>query len=118
VRTVERDLTSERVTYRMFSEGGDLDAGSVAHIEAIDLELGHRVERVFRVDENDPLAARSVIHERLLLRRPPWEVTVDARTATSASESEFRSDASLDAYEGGKLVFSRQWNERIARDLL
>ena len=57
VRSIERDLTTNEVSYRLISEGGDLETAAVARIEEIDLDLAHTVERRFRIDEQDPLKA-------------------------------------------------------------
>ena len=117
-RTIQRDLISDRVTYRMVSDGGDLDTGSIARIEAIDLDLGHWVERTFEIDDSDPLAAATAVHERMMLRREQWNIMVDTRIETTATASEFHVVAKLDATENGAPVFSRSWHERIPRDLV
>ena len=117
-RTIERDLVNHQVLYRMVSEGGDLESGAVARIDAIDLDLGHSVERLFAITDNDPLAARAEMSERLMLRRGDWEVSVQADTEMTANAREFRIRAKLRALLGDEEILCRDWDERIPRDLL
>jgi putative CocE/NonD family hydrolase len=118
VRTLERDLADGTLTYRMFSDGGDLDVGSVVRIEAINLDLGHQIERVFRIQEGDPLSAVTRIEERFTFCRGDWAIRVNGSTTTRSDETDFYLDATLQAHEGEELVFSRVWNERIPRKLV
>jgi putative CocE/NonD family hydrolase len=118
VRSIERDLVSNEVVYRLISEGGDLGTAAVVRIEDIGLELGHIVERHFRIDEQDPLSASTEIIERMMLRRGEWEIRVNARTRLSASRDHFVLHAWLSVHEGGEEVFAREWDEEIERDLL
>ena len=118
VRSIERDLTTNEVVYRLLSEGGDLGTAAVARIEEIDLDLGHTVERSFRIDEQNPLTACTEIAEHMMMRRQDWQVRVSARTELTATRTEFRLRAWLRAHEGDQEVFAREWDERIERDLL
>jgi len=118
VRSIERDLTSNEVIYKLLSEGGDLGTAAVARIEEIDLDLGHTVERTFCIDEQDPLTASTEIAEHMMMRRGEWQVRVSVRTELTATRTEFRLRASLRAHEGDEQVFARDWDEHIERDLL
>jgi len=114
-RTIERDLVTNEVVYKLISKGGDLDAALV-RIEEIDLELTHHVERYFRIDEQDPLSARTEIVEDLLMRRAGWEVRVHARSELRATVEQFVVTASLTAELDGERHFHREWQQRIDRD--
>jgi putative CocE/NonD family hydrolase len=118
VRSIERDLVTNEVVYRLLSEGGDLGTAAVVRIEEIELELGHTVEREFRIDEQDPLSACAEITERIMLRRGHWEIRVSARTKLRATREHFLLQAWLSVHEGVDEVFAREWDERIGRDLL
>jgi hypothetical protein len=48
--------------------------------------------------------------------RGDWEVKTVTRTRLSATATEFRLHASLDAYEGDRRVLSRNWAVRRPRD--
>jgi len=117
-RTVERDLTTNELMYHLISKGGDLESAAIARIEEIGLDLGHTVERHFCMEENNPLSARAMIFERLMMRRGSWQVRVRARTELTANIEEFRVRAWLEALEGEETVFQREWEEFIPRDLL
>jgi len=118
VRSIERDLVNNEVNYRLVSEGGDLESGSVARIDGIGMDLGHSVERSFIVNDSDPLAARSVMLERIMMRRGDWQVRVRASTEMTASHSQFRLRAVLTAELGEEEIYMREWDERIPRDLV
>ncbi|TNF88196.1 MAG: CocE/NonD family hydrolase [Gammaproteobacteria bacterium] len=117
-RSIERDLVSNEIVYRLVSKGGDIGTAAVARIEEIDLDIGHHVERLFRIDERDPLSASSEIVERLTMRRGQWGVRVSARTRLGATATHFILRAWLSVLEGENEVFSREWEERIERNLL
>ncbi len=117
-RAVERDLISNDVVYHLLDEGGDLGTAAVLRIEEIDLELGHNVERHFRIDEQDPLSASSEITELITMCRGDWKIRVHARSQLQATQEHFLLRAWLSASEGGKEVFVREWEEVIERDLL
>ena len=107
-----------RASDRELDEGGDLGTAAVLRIEEIDLELGHNVERHFRIDEQDPLSASSEITELITLCRGDWKIRVHARSQLQATQEHFLLRAWLSASEGGKEVFVREWEEVIERDLL
>ena len=119
-RSYERDLTTHDTVYRLYSAGGDLEKGAVMHIDAIDMSLGHTVERKFSIGENDPLSARAEISERLMMRRGEWSIRVRVNTELTADTSAFRLRARLSAREGDSAeeVFSQEWDEYIPRDCL
>ena len=118
LRSYQRDLTTHDTVYRLLSEGGDLETGSVMHIDAIDMDLGHTVERQFSIGESDPLSARAKISERIMMRRGEWSVRVSAETELTADANHFRMQARISAREGDNTedVFVREWDERIPRD--
>ncbi|QBQ53481.1 CocE/NonD family hydrolase [Nitrosococcus wardiae] len=115
-RTIERDLSTNETLYTIFSDGGDFDGAAVAHLHAIDLDLGHTILKRFRIGETDPLSARAENEQNALLRRGDWEIRIKARTCLSSDQDSFHLYADLEAYEGKTLVFSRRWEETIPRD--
>jgi hypothetical protein len=52
------------------------------------------------------------------MRRDDWRIRVHARTVLTADAENFYLHARLDAQEGDSPVFTREWNERIERDLV
>jgi uncharacterized protein len=116
-RTIERDLSRNDILYTIFSDGGDFDGAAVAHLHAIELDLGHTILKRFRIGETIPLSACAENEQKALLRRGDWEVQIKARTRLSSTRQNFHLQADLEAYEGNLLVFSRHWEETIPRDL-
>ncbi len=117
-RMVEVDLTTDETVYTTFSDGGDFGGAALARIEDIKLTVGYTMRKEFRISETDPLSARARIEQKTILRRDNWSVRVECRTALSSTRDTFRLEASLQAFEGGRLVFEREWDEEITRDLL
>ncbi len=119
-RSYERDLTTHDTVYRLFSAGGDLETGAIMRIDAINMDLGHTVERVFSIGESDPLSARASIVERLMMRRGDWCIRIRAETELTADTDQFRLRARLSAREGEaqEEIFTRDWDETIPRDCL
>ncbi len=119
-RSYERDLTTHDTVYRLFSAGGDLETGAIMRIDAINMDLGHTVERVFSIGESDPLSARASIVERLMMRRGDWCIRIRAETELTAGTDQFRLRARLSAREGEaqEEIFTRDWDETIPRDCL
>jgi len=119
-RQFERDRTTNHTVYRVFSEGGDLEAGSIMRLEDIELDLGHTIERRFTIGELDPLSARAEISERYLMRRNGWQVRIRASTCLTCDADNFYLHATLEAQENDppQDVFTREWNETIPRALL
>ena len=48
--------------------------------------------------------------------RGDWHTRTETYTALECTEEEFRVHATLDAYESGERIFSRQWTESLPRD--
>jgi len=49
-------------------------------------------------------------------RRGDWSVRTTTRTVLTADTSNFYIHAELDAYEGDKRIYSRNWDRTIPRD--
>ena len=117
-RMVELDLTTEETVYTTFADGGDFGGAALTRIEDIDLTVGYTMRKEFRIDENYPLSARARTEQKTIFRRDDWRIRIECRTALSGDRDNFRMQASLQAWEGGELVFQRDWDERIPRDFL
>lgn len=116
-RTTERDLPSRTTTARVVSEGDAFD-GAVTRLDAIDLDVGYRIEQAFRVADGAPCSAEAEIEQSGLLRRGDWAVHLHLRTHLTCTEDTFRMRATLTAKEGEETVRTREWDETIPRDHL
>ncbi|MGH6902342.1 MAG: CocE/NonD family hydrolase, partial [Geminicoccaceae bacterium] len=74
--------------------------------------------KVYRIKSDDPLSADNFIHWTMRRSRGDWQVRVETRTRMRATSEDFLIDAELDAYEGERRVFSRNWRSSIPRDLV
>ncbi|MGE0255091.1 MAG: CocE/NonD family hydrolase [Alphaproteobacteria bacterium] len=118
VRQYGRDLTTNEMLHSLVSDAGELGGASLARIEAIDLEVGYRMERRFRIGETDPLTARAEILQERLFARGDWRVRVSLRTRLTATRRTFEFLGVLDAFEGDARIFEKRWTLSIPRDLM
>ena len=117
-RTVERDVPTGDVVYRVFSEGGEFDGAALVRFEDIDLEAGFAFSQQYRIGEADPLSAHAEMTTHAGLRREGWAPEVRGRVELRATKDAFLVTGSLTASEGDKEVFTRVWEETIPRDLV
>ena len=97
VFTIHRD----RGAYRLHDIDLAIDAGAV--------------ER-FSITEGDPLSAKGDIAWRYRLTRGGWDVRTESRTVLTASKDTFHLRAQLDAFEGDRRVFAKNWSLDIPRN--
>jgi hypothetical protein len=111
-RTFDYDVATDTLTYTSVADSGS------QRIDAIGLELEEIARKVYRIKSDDPLAADNFIHWTTRRGRGDWQVRVETRTRMRASREDFVIDADLDAYEGERRAFSRDWHVKIRRDLV
>jgi len=117
-RTIERDLSSGDVFYRIFNDGGEFEAAAPIHLEDIDLATGFSVNQDYRIGASDPLSARAEIIGNALLQRKSWTPAVRAAVELRATKDDFIVTAHLTAREGKMEIIARTWEEKIPRDLM
>ncbi|GAA4120169.1 CocE/NonD family hydrolase [Aminobacter aganoensis] len=108
VRKVER--VDGKVTLRIvddFGETRDLDHG---------LAVGEVARETWTIDPADPLSAHGETHWTQTLSRNDWAVRTEAFTTMRSDSQNFHLTGRIEAYEGGSLVFERDFAETIARD--
>ncbi|MEU6911752.1 CocE/NonD family hydrolase [Streptomyces olindensis] len=93
------------------------DRGTV-RFEDIGLEAGRRAHERYRAVADDFTSAGGESTWTMSFRRDDWDVRVVTHTRLTCDETDFFVDATLDAYEADRRVFSRTWNEQVPRDLL
>ena len=82
----------------------------------IDLEVGHGIVERFSIVEGDPLSASAEAVHRTLRRRRKWSARVETRLRLRATLSTFELWSSIEAFEGTRRIFARQWCADIPRD--
>jgi putative CocE/NonD family hydrolase len=93
------------------------DRGTV-RFEDIGLEAGRRAHERYTAVADDFTSVGGETTWTMRFRRDDWDVRVVTSTRLTCDETDFFVDATLDAYEADRRVFSRTWNEKVPRDLL
>ncbi|TLY16746.1 MAG: hypothetical protein E6K69_03435 [Nitrospirae bacterium] len=117
-RTITRDLATNETVYSVGSDGIESDEVPLVRLDAINLEVGHRMLKRFRIGETDPLSARAEVMQATVFKRGAWSVRIEIDTCLSASAEAFQLEANLHAYEGDRRLFSKKWNREVPRDLV
>jgi predicted acyl esterase len=111
-RTFGYDVASDTMTYTSVADSG------LQRIDALGLELEEIGRKIYRIKSDDPLSADNLIHWTTRRGRGDWQVRVETRTRMRATREHFLIDAELDAYEGERRVFCRNWCSSVPRDLV
>jgi uncharacterized protein len=111
-RWFEQDIGSGWATYFIEEDMGHFT------IDHIGLETDFVQREAYRIRDDDPLSAEIEISYAISIGRGDWRTRSLTRTVMRADKTHFILEASLDAYEGDRRVASRNWQERIARDMM
>ncbi|GAA1238628.1 CocE/NonD family hydrolase [Kitasatospora nipponensis] len=76
-----------------------------------------RLEETYRIRRGDPLSASAHCERSVRLQRPDqgWDVTVTTGSELGCDGSDFVARDRLTAWEGGAVLFERDWERRIPR---
>jgi uncharacterized protein len=111
-RIVERNLATDESIFTRHEDTGTY------RIDAIDLTVDQIKTGTYRIKSDDPLSADITIKWTQKLGRGDWQVRTETQTRFRATKEEFLIDATLDAFEGDKRVYTQIWDRRIKRDLV
>lgn len=111
-RTVTKDLVTGTTRFLLVDDDGRY------RIDAHGLEVGSAREHEFRIRDEDPLSAWAETRWVKEIGRGEWQTRVLTKVNMTSTREEFVLEASLDAYEGPKRVYSNNWVRRIKRDLM
>ncbi len=114
-RTMERDLVTNEVVYRLRSDGGEFGDHSLARLEELDLTLGYSFAKTHRVTAEDPLSAQTSVSQWVELSRGDWHVRIECETELACGPHNFMFKGQLRGLEGPSTVFERTWDETIPR---
>ncbi|MFH9991063.1 CocE/NonD family hydrolase [Streptomyces luteogriseus] len=109
---VKRDLIDYRSELDIVKDRGTV------RFEDIGLESGRRAHERYTAVADDFTSVGGETTWTMRFRRDDWDVRVVTHTRLTCDETDFFVDATLDAYEADRRVFSRTWNEKVPRDLL
>ncbi|WP_026186244.1 CocE/NonD family hydrolase [Thioalkalivibrio thiocyanodenitrificans] len=109
---VIRDLAEDRSTLEVIN-----DHGTVL-LESLGLEMQRKALEWYSYRSDDFNSVRGETLWERGFRRGDWQVRTVTRTVLTSTPTEFLLHAQLDAYEGQRRVFSRNWDVSIPRDLV
>jgi len=83
-----------------------------------DWVFGSRMEQHFDIVEDDPASARMIVEWVYRFARPSegFEVRTETRSTLACTAEDWLFWADCEAFEDGRRVFARTWDERIPRD--
>ncbi|MEU3016794.1 MULTISPECIES: CocE/NonD family hydrolase [unclassified Nocardiopsis] len=108
--TVRRDMADNRFVLEIEKDGG------VLRYDEIGLDATRRAHELYEAVGDDFTSVRGRTAWTMRFSRGGWRTRTETYTALECTEEEFRVHATLDAYESGERVFSREWTERVPRD--
>ncbi|MDH6109838.1 putative CocE/NonD family hydrolase [Kitasatospora sp. MAP12-15] len=120
--TAERDpARPERLVVRDVAAGEwrlevDPDPeGPLTHPDGL-VRSGQALE-TYRIQQDDPLTAVARADRTVRLQRPDqgWDITVRSSAELSCDAAHFTATSRLVAWEGGAVVFERDWRHRLPR---
>jgi hypothetical protein len=91
-------------------KGAPIDGIATVYKEA------YRLRRTIR--ENDPNSAEWEAEAINLYERPGWNVKLRAWSLCRSTPTHFLCAETFEAWDGGRSIFSRSWERKIARQLL
>ncbi|MGM0575940.1 MAG: CocE/NonD family hydrolase [Myxococcota bacterium] len=109
---VHRDLAQDRSTLEVIKDEG------LYRIDEIDLVVGERSWERYTYRDDDFSSPTGETRTERRFQRGEWSVRTTTRTVLTGNTINFHIRAELDAWEGDKRVFSRNWEYTIPRDLV
>lgn len=109
---VIRDLAEDVSTLEVVN-----DHGTVL-LESLGLEMQRKALEWYSYQGDDFNSVRGETLWERGFRRADWRVRTVTRTVLTSTPEEFRIHAQLDAFEGERRVFSRNWEVAVPRDLV
>jgi hypothetical protein len=111
-RTITTDVVTGMVEWFLSESEGTY------RIEDIDLTRSIEMQRRLLIDPRDPTSARAEARAFRAYSRADWRTSAEVHLVLTCDRHSFRVIARIDAYEGESRIFSRSWDESIARDLV
>lgn len=109
---VHRDLAEDLSTLEVINDRGRF------RIDEIAMEIKHSSREWYTYRDDDFTSPRGETKTLRSFQRGSWSVRTQTRTILTSDKSHFFIWAELDAWEGEKRVFSRNWDLKIPRDFL
>jgi putative CocE/NonD family hydrolase len=109
---VIRDLDKDISTLEVVNDNGTY------LLEDIDLTVQRKTQEWYSYQADDFNSAKGETLWTRSFQRGDWQVKTITRTILRCDNENFYLDAELDAYEGGRRVYSNNWNRTIKRKMV
>ncbi|MFP4439472.1 MAG: CocE/NonD family hydrolase [Chloroflexaceae bacterium] len=109
---VTRDLAQDISTLEVVKDEG------VSRFEEINLEVWRNTVEWYTYCNDHFDSVRGETRNIRGFRRDDWSVEIVTRTVLTSTSTHFHIHAELDAWEGDRRVYSRNWDRAIPRDFL
>jgi len=109
---VHRDLASDTSTLEVIQDEGRV------HIEEVDMDVTNRTWNWYTYQDDDFSSPKGETKTERAFGRGDWQVRTTTHTQLTADPKNFYIWAELDAWEGEKRIFSRNWDLAIPREFL
>ena len=109
-RKMTTDMKTGHITLEIIDDFGSLrdsDHGLVS---------GSVAREWYSIHPDDPLSAAAKTHWSTENSRDGWSVRTESHATMTADATNFHLSARLEAYEGDKLIFEKEFSESIPRD--
>jgi hypothetical protein len=111
-RTFQRDIGTGVAEYAIRRDDGRIRLEhSKTHVETLK-------SSIFRVRDDDPLSAESIVTVTFKLDRPDWDTEVRSGVTLTGDATHFRLVTDIDVFDQGARIYSKTWDHRIKRDLV
>jgi len=112
VRKLTHDISTGVTEYAIHRDDGRL---KMAHSGTI---LETVKANIFRVKDDDPLSAESIVTCTFKMERPDWNAEIRTGVTLTGDATHFRLVTDLDVFDAGVRIDSKTWDQRIKRDLV
>jgi putative CocE/NonD family hydrolase len=109
-RVASRDQLTGAATFEVHDDTG------LYRIDATGLEYRLTSTDRFTIHPDDPLSARAEVTFEMHNGRGDWRTRAVTRTVLTATATDFRIQATLDAWEGDQRLASREWDVTVPRE--
>jgi putative CocE/NonD family hydrolase len=116
-RTATLDLVNGTAAYSTKSDGGLFGEGAY-RFDEIGTSVSHDLARDLSIAADDPLSARYELTQSYEMGRQGWRIRIETHSSMHATATHFIVGAKLLAFENGTLAATRDFEEKIPRDLV
>jgi uncharacterized protein len=114
-RSATIDQLSGVVSHRLFIDGGVFGPSGKLRLDAIDMEMGHLFERVYRVHPDDPNSAKATMTQTYEMGRESWQIRIDAGAEMTSTVEAFTLSSWIEAFENNQSLCRKEWKASVRR---